>query len=167
MVIRRLLVNVVLCFSIFILLVTLLLVSSLPSSSFPPPPKTVMITGPSSRLLVQRWAGFLGWSATVLAALQYIPQIIHTSRARLVGSLSIPMMCLQVPGSAIFVYSLALRPGVNYTSLAAYVCTGVLQGVLLVLCIVWRIRERRAGIDDYGRPLQTAILDLGGQGRDR
>lgn len=123
--------------------------------------------GPSSRLLVQRWAGFLGWSATILAALQYIPQIIHTSRARLVGSLSIPMMCLQVPGSVIFVYSLALRPGVNYTSLAAYVCTGVLQSVLLVLCIVWRIRQRRMGVDDYGRPLQTPLLDLGGQGRDR
>lgn len=152
---------------IFILLVTLLLVSSLPSSSFPPPPEEAVIMGPSSRLLVQRWAGFLGWSATLLAALQYIPQIIHTARARLVGSLSIPMMCLQVPGSAIFVYSLALRPGVNYTSLAAYVCTGILQGVLLVLCIVWRIRERRMGIDDYGRPLQTPLLDLGGQGRDR
>lgn len=89
----------------------------------------------------------------LLAAFQYLPQIVHTARARLVGSLSIPMMCLQVPGSAVFVYSLALRPGVNYTSLAAYVCTGILQSILLGLCVAWRIRERRLGIDDYGQPL--------------
>lgn len=142
---------------IFILLVTLLLVSSLPPTSFPSPPAhSVTVLGPSSRLLVNRWAAFLGWSAMLLAALQYLPQIVHTARTKLVGSLSIPMMCLQVPGSAIFVYSLALRPGVNYTSLAAYVCTGVLQAVLLGLCITWRIRQGRLGIDDFGRPVPAA-----------
>lgn len=139
---------------LFIVLVTLLLVTSLPPTSFPPPEETAaIIMGPSSRLLVSRWAAFLGFTSTILAAAQYVPQIVHTARAKLVGSLSIPMMCLQVPGSAIFVYSLALRPGVNFTSLAAYVCTGILQGVLLGLCIAWRIRERRLGVDDYGRPL--------------
>lgn len=58
-----------------------------------------------SKVLVQRWAAFLGLTGTALAAGQYIPQIIYTARAKLVGSLSIPMMCLQVPGSVIFVYS--------------------------------------------------------------
>lgn len=140
--------------SVFILSVTLLLVFSLPPSSFPDPPHEWVALGPSSRLLVTRWATFLGWSAMILAALQYLPQIVHTAKKRLVGSLSIPMMCLQVPGSALFVYSLSLRPGVNYTSLAAYACTGVLQAILLGLCISWRIREHRLGIDDFGRPLQ-------------
>jgi hypothetical protein len=83
---------------------------------------------------------------------------MHTARSKLVGSLSIPMMCLQVPGSAIFVYSLALQPGTDWSSLAAYVLTGVLQLVLLVLCIAWRFRQRRAGIDDYGRPLASISL---------
>lgn len=63
---------------------------------------------PSSRLLVSRWATFLGVSGAALAAAQYIPQIIHTSKAKLVGSLSVHMMLLQVPGSAIFVYSVSL-----------------------------------------------------------
>ncbi|KAI3481511.1 hypothetical protein L1887_56058 [Cichorium endivia] len=164
---------VVLLHFIFISAITLLLVSSLPAKSFPPPEESSMlrswstaVTGlattalsrPSSRLLVSRWAAFLGGSATLLAAGQYVPQIMHTARSKLVGSLSIPMMCLQVPGSAIFVYSLALQPGTDWSSLAAYVLTGVLQLVLLVLCIAWRFRQRRAGIDDYGRPLASVSL---------
>ncbi|EST09670.1 Cystinosin/ERS1p repeat [Kalmanozyma brasiliensis GHG001] len=164
---------VVLIHFIFISAITLLLVSSLPPKSFPPPEEVsvlsswtravsnrsaVAMSRPSSRLLVSRWAAFLGSSATVLAAGQYLPQIVYTARTRLVGSLSIPMMCLQVPGSAVFVYSLALQPGTDWSSLAAYVLTGVLQLVLLVLCVAWRIRQRRAGIDDYGRPLAPIAL---------
>ncbi|TKY90051.1 hypothetical protein EX895_000049 [Sporisorium graminicola] len=159
---------VVLIHFIFISTITFLLVSSLPSKSFPPPEEvsalsswsqavgsvsTLTLNRPSSRLLVSRWAAFLGSSATILAAGQYLPQIVYTARSKLVGSLSIPMMCLQVPGSAVFVYSLALQPGTDWSSLAAYVLTGVLQLVLLVLCVAWRIRQRRAGIDDFGRPL--------------
>lgn len=145
---------------VFILLVTLLLVSSLPSSSFPSPPidaPSLQVFGPSSRLLVNRWAAFLGWSAMLLAAFQYLPQIVYTARNKVVGSLSIPMMCLQVPGAVLFIYTLSLQPGVNITSLAAYVCTAVLQTILLGLCLAWRIRQRRMGIDDFGHPLQVAI----------
>ncbi|SPC65018.1 uncharacterized protein UHOD_00063 [Ustilago sp. UG-2017b] len=164
---------VVLIHFLFISAITLLLVSSLPPKSFPPPEEvsalaswrqavasvsTVVLSRPSSRLLVSRWAAFLGSSATLLAAGQYLPQIVHTARTKLVGSLSIPMMCLQVPGSAIFVYSLSLQPGTDWSSLAAYVLTGALQLVLLVLCIAWRFRQRRAGVDDYGRPLAAVAL---------
>lgn len=164
---------VVLIHFIFISAITLLLVSSLPPKSFPPPEEvsalsswtqaigsmpTIALSRPSSRLLVSRWAAFLGSSATVLAAGQYLPQIVYTARTKLVGSLSIPMMCLQVPGSAVFVYSLALQPGTDWSSLAAYVLTGALQLVLLVLCVAWRFRQRRAGIDDYGRPLAAVSL---------
>ena len=164
---------VVLIHFVFISTITLLLVSSLPTKSFPPPEEvsalsswtqalatkaTAMMSRPSSRLLVSRWAAFLGSSATILAAGQYLPQIVYTARTKLVGSLSIPMMCLQVPGSAVFVYSLALQPGTDWSSLAAYVLTGVLQLVLLVLCIAWRIRQQRAGIDDYGRPVAPVSL---------
>ncbi|SPO20540.1 uncharacterized protein UTRI_00016 [Ustilago trichophora] len=164
---------VVLIHFIFISAISLLLVSSLPPRSFPPPEEVSALTSwtqaignmptfalsrPSSRLLVSRWAAFLGSSATVLAAGQYLPQIVYTARTKLVGSLSIPMMCLQVPGSAVFVYSLALQPGTDWSSLAAYVLTGALQLVLLVLCVAWRFRQRRAGIDDYGRPLAPISL---------
>ena len=43
-------------------------------------------------------------------------EILLTARTRLVGSLSIPMMCIQAPGSFVFVYTIAIRPGVDWTT---------------------------------------------------
>jgi hypothetical protein len=60
-------------------------------------------------LQVSRWATFLGVSSALLAAIQYAPQLIHTYRTKLVGALSIPMMCIQSPGAAFMVASIALR----------------------------------------------------------
>ena len=105
------------------------------------------------------WAGFLGLAGTVLAMAQYLPQLVHTARTRLVQSLSIPMMMLQVPGCLLFVYSLAVRPGTDWTSLLAYVVTGVMQLCLLVLCCAWKVRQARAHVDDYGRPLPLLAQD--------
>lgn len=160
---------------IFIVLVTLLLISTLPKQAFfppnhdpippiapaptpVPPPQwllalTLTTVPSSSRLLLSRWATFLGLTGTLLACAQYVPQLIHTYKTKLVGSLSIPMMILQVPGSAFFVYSLAVRPGIEWSSLLAYISTGVLQGALLVLCLCWKRRQAKLGIDDFGKEL--------------
>ena len=53
------------------------------------------------------------------------------------------MMCIQSPGSFLFAYSLAARPGTNWSSWITYLCTGLLQAVLLWMCISWRMREKR------------------------
>lgn len=102
---------------------------------------------------VKMWARFLGLAGTIFAIAQYLPQLIHTARARLVQSLSIPMMCLQVPGSVLFIYTLASHPGAHWTSLLAYIVTGVMQAALLLMCCVWKVRQSRSGVDDWGRPL--------------
>lgn len=34
-----------------------------------------------------------------------------------------------------------------------YAVSAVMQGILLVMCFAWKIRQRRLGIDDFGRPL--------------
>jgi hypothetical protein len=34
-----------------------------------------------------------------------------------------------------------------------YAVSGVMQGTLLVMCIAWTYRQRRLGIDDFGRPI--------------
>lgn len=95
------------------------------------------------------WAGFLGLCSMVLALFQYLPQIYTTYSRKTVGALSIPMMCLQTPGSFVFVYTLAIRPGVNPTTWLTFLITGLLQGTLLVLCIIYKLRARRLGIDDF------------------
>lgn len=50
---------------------------------------------PSERA-VRVWATTLGLASVVLGCLQYMPQLVLTARRKLVGSLSIPMMMLQV-----------------------------------------------------------------------
>lgn len=30
-----------------------------------------------------------------------------------------------------------------------------MQGTLLVMCLVWKVRQRRLGVDDFGEPLYT------------
>lgn len=77
----------------FILLTT----TSSPSPGIPLPPR------------VSQWATFLGVSSALLAAIQYAPQLIHTYQTKLVGALSIPMMCIQSPGAVFMVVSIALR----------------------------------------------------------
>ncbi|CAO3679097.1 unnamed protein product [Umbelopsis vinacea] len=94
------------------------------------------------------WASILGVLSMILAAFQYLPQIWKTWRRKTVGALSIPMMLLQTPGSALFVYSIATRPGTNWTAWITYLVTGVLQGTLLAMCIVWHYRSKRLGIDE-------------------
>lgn len=66
--------------------------------------------------LAYSWAKFLGISAAIFASIQYAPQLLHTYRSKLVGALSIPMMCIQTPGGVLMVLSIALRPGTNWTS---------------------------------------------------
>ncbi|KAI8985378.1 hypothetical protein BDB01DRAFT_83121 [Pilobolus umbonatus] len=94
------------------------------------------------------WAGFLGLFSMILASLQYLPQIWKTYHSKTVGALSIPMMMLQTPGSALFVYSLIVRPGTNWTAWITYLVTGLLQGTLLIMCIVWHFRNKRLGLND-------------------
>ena len=116
----------------------------------------VLLTGHAPR--VRTWANVLGVAASVLTMCQYVPQIVHTARARLVRSMSITMMCIQVPGAALFVYALAQQVGVDWSSLMPFLVAATLQGILLILCIVFKMQQRRAGIDDYGQHIGAAAL---------
>lgn len=89
-------------------------------------------------------AAFFGVAGTLLAAVQFLPQIYTTWKLQAVGSLSIPMMCIQTPGSFVWVGSLAGRLGVaGWSTWGIYLVTGVLQGGLLVMAIWFVIRDRR------------------------
>ncbi|CAE6425670.1 unnamed protein product [Rhizoctonia solani] len=87
---------------------------------------------------------------------QYTPQLHRTWHAKTVGSLSIPMMCIQTPGAVLMVLSIALREGTDWTSWAPYAAAGIMQGMLLLMCLRWKRRQAKLGIDDYGRPVVNA-----------
>ncbi|EED19586.1 PQ loop repeat protein [Talaromyces stipitatus ATCC 10500] len=83
---------------------------------------------------LQAWANILGIMSAVLASIQYFPQIWTTFRLQKVGSLSIPMMCIQTPGSLVWAASLAQRLGAEgWSAWGVYVITALLQGTLLVM----------------------------------
>jgi hypothetical protein len=94
---------------------------------------------------VRGWANFLGLLATVLAAIQYIPQIFMTWKLQEIGSLSIPMMCIQTPGSFVFAASLYARLGPGgWSAWGLFIFTGILQGFLLVMGLSFVMRDRKA-----------------------
>lgn len=84
----------------------------------------------------------MGVIGTCLAAIQYIPQLFTTWQLQAVGAMSIPTMCIQTPGSFLFVGSLAKRLGVQgWSTWGIYLVTGVLQGMVLTMCIAFEIRD--------------------------
>ena len=108
---------------------------------------------------LQGWANFLGIFATVLASIQYFPQIYTTFLLKRVGSLSIPMMLIQTPGSFVWASSLAARLGPEgWSTWGVYLITGCLQGTLLVMGIVYELRERKR--EKAGEPpIEDDVVD--------
>jgi uncharacterized protein with PQ loop repeat len=97
-----------------------------------------------SRNTIKVWADLLGVCSAGLACIQYIPQIYTTWKLQEVKSLSIPMMCIQTPGSYVFAASLAIRLGPSgWSAWGVYIITGILQGCLLVMAISFELRDRR------------------------
>lgn len=97
----------------------------------------------------QSYANVLGILATVLASIQYLPQLYTTFKLKAVGSLSIPMMCIQTPGSFLWAGSLAARVGwAGWSTWFVYVVTGILQGGVLGMGIFFELRNRRMRKDN-------------------
>lgn len=93
---------------------------------------------------LQTWATFLGICAATLACIQYIPQLWTTYRLQHVMSLSVPMMCIQTPGSFVFAASLGMRLGwEGWSAWGVYIVTGILQGGLLFMGIGFELRDRK------------------------
>lgn len=89
------------------------------------------------------WANFLGVMAAALAAIQYVPQIWTTYHLKHVGSLSIPMMCIQTPGGFLFAANLFMRLGVEgWSTWGIFLLTATMQGCLLAMAIYYELQAR-------------------------
>jgi hypothetical protein len=99
------------------------------------------------------WANFLGVMAAVLAAIQYLPQIWTTYRLKHVGSLSIPMMCIQTPGGLLFAASLFARLGTEgWSTWVIYLLSAGMQGTILGMAIYYELHARRHQAHQAGHP---------------
>lgn len=92
------------------------------------------------------WANTLGLMAALLAAVQYLPQIYTTYHLKHVGSLSIPMMCMQTPGGLLFSASLFARLGwAGWSSWGIFLLTAIMQGILLSMAVYYELKRARLG----------------------
>ena len=89
------------------------------------------------------FASLLGILSAAIAITQYVPQLIKTYTTKDPGALSILMMLMQTPGSFLLVYALASKPGTNWTTWITYLTSATMQGILLVMCVMYRKRQRR------------------------
>ncbi|KAI9641713.1 hypothetical protein NHQ30_009569 [Ciborinia camelliae] len=97
------------------------------------------------------WANVLGIIATILAGIQYLPQIWLTYNLGHIGSLSIPMMLIQTPGSFVWSASLFARLGSGgWSTWGVFLVTGCLQGCLLAMGISFELKARRARQNSAG-----------------
>lgn len=97
------------------------------------------------------WANFLGVMATALAAVQYVPQIWTTYKLKHVGSLSIPMMCIQTPGGFLFAASLFARLGwAGWSTWVIYLITASMQGSVLFMGVYYELAARRQDTQGNG-----------------
>ena len=101
-------------------LTTAILITTLPTTESPhpgnptPTPPWEPLPGQpgsgkehASERAVRVWATTVGLMSVVLACVQYTPQLVHTYQRKLVGSLSIPMMLIQVRSCSFAVHLLA------------------------------------------------------------
>lgn len=110
---------------------------------------------------LQIWANILGIMGALLASTQYLPQIHTTYLNKDIGSFSIPMMLIQTPGSFVFAGSLAIRLGAGgWSAWTVYLVTGLLQGILLAMALVYSMRDRRGQRRKSARAQEYSDEDL-------
>ncbi len=96
------------------------------------------------------FAEALGGVASVSNMLQWLPQIFSTLRSGKVGSLSILMLALQVPGGlAVVIFNTVVEPS-SITTWGPFVLSAAQQFVLLVICLVFSVRDYREKNKEVG-----------------
>ncbi|KAI9709525.1 MAG: hypothetical protein M1820_003285 [Bogoriella megaspora] len=120
----------------------------------------------------QSLANVMGIMSAILASIQYLPQLYTTWKLQTVLSLSIPMMCIQTPGSFVWAASLAARVGwEGWSAWAVYVFTGMLQGILLGMGIAFELRDYRKRREDQTNGVAAngtvAVENEGGEDADQ
>ncbi|KAH8809052.1 hypothetical protein F5884DRAFT_794317 [Xylogone sp. PMI_703] len=123
---------------------------------------SVLVLGHPDRLGL--WANILGVMGSILAGTQYLPQIWMTYHLRHVGSLSIPTMLIQAPGSFVWAGSLAARLGwEGWSTWSILLFTGMLQVCLLSMGIYFEVKARQSKLGDGSDSASV----IGGEATDR
>ncbi len=92
-------------------------------------------------------AKVLGIISAICSCIVWLPQIIKLIRTKKQGNLSLLMFIMQTPGNAvIIIFQILYRQ--NWTTWFAYVITLAEQGIIVVILLVFKCRDRTR-IDEF------------------
>jgi len=89
----------------------------------------------------------IGLLSSILTLVQWLPQIYTTWKLRHPGSLSLPMLFIQTPGSVIVIF-FQITVGSDVTTWFPYVVTFISQASLIVMCFIFICQEQVTYLPD-------------------
>ncbi|KAK4615334.1 hypothetical protein CLAFUW4_10328 [Fulvia fulva] len=102
--------------------------------------------------VAQTWADILGIAVTILAAIQWIPQVYTTWHLGHLGGLSLVGLILQVPYTWLFAVNMMVRVGwTGWSAWIVYVLVGLMKLVLIGFGVVYAYRDRGKTPEDKDR----------------
>ncbi|QPG77211.1 hypothetical protein FOA43_004618 [Brettanomyces nanus] len=103
----------------------------------------VHVPGQTSYRSINIFADVSGIVSTIFQVIQYFPQLVTTYKLQDTGTMSIPSLVIQVPGTFYWAYSLYDEVGSKWSSYVPFFAAASLQGILLLMCIWYRYILRR------------------------
>jgi len=85
-------------------------------------------------LWAEEYAQIMGLIALIGGFIQYIPQIYKTYRYKIIGSLSLTTMFIQILGSYVWIVFLLFQQSSHYSTWVPFFASATLQLLLLLLC---------------------------------
>jgi len=89
------------------------------------------------------FARVLGGVSGVITIVTWTPQIYTTWKLRDSGALSVLMLLLQFPGSLLIIFFQGVLEKASITTWGPYLLGAIQQLVLIIMCIVFRIKGRK------------------------
>jgi len=108
----------------------------------------------TSKVLIG-YAQALGTTSSILMVIEWAPQIYTTWKMKSPGSLSVLMLLIQIPGSLLVIYFQAILNAADFTTWAPYFFQCIEQAILVVMCVIFWIRNRKRGIEN--KPLLEEV----------
>lgn len=89
-----------------------------------------------------QWIGFLlGLAGTACVIVQWTPQIWTTWKLKAVGSLSLLMLLIQLPGTLIVIYFQGFVNSAHWSTVLPYIVTAIQFFILIALCLFFLARD--------------------------
>jgi uncharacterized protein with PQ loop repeat len=89
----------------------------------------------------------IGIISAISVVIQWSPQLYTTWKEGEAGSLSIPMLLMQLPGSLSTVYFQAFLDKGDITTWGPYMVTAVQQSILIMMCLIFWCKRKRFALN--------------------